>query len=142
MPQIQLNNLWSENFGFKIIALLITIVLWLTMLGRREVLYSKEFTFDVDLPQHLVLVGQTSESVELKLSGARSSVKKYIESLPSDQLRIELPDAHEGLLEFEVRPERFNLPSGLRIQSIKPSRVRLEVMTVENFKKLNKNGTK
>lgn len=138
MPRSEFKEVIMENLGFKVIALLITLVLWLTILGRREVIYTRTFILDIVLPNQMMLVGQSSENVELKISGSRNLIRRYVESLDSDQLKLIVGQAHEGLMDLEINPKNFDLPSQIRVQSIKPSHVRIEVMSSENFKKLNK----
>ena len=66
-----------ENGSYKLVALFISLILWLTILGRREFVVNKEIDVDFTVAENLLIAGQSSDKVRVKISGPQPLLKKY-----------------------------------------------------------------
>ena len=114
-----------ENGSYKLVALFISLILWLTILGRREFVVGKEIEVDFSVAENLVVAGQSSDRIRLKISGPQPLLKKYKES--SQSLQLSLADKPAGLYEIEMNAAKLDIPAGIRVLSVKPSQIRVEI---------------
>jgi YbbR domain-containing protein len=122
---------WSsvvvENFSYKMVSLFIALILWLTILGRRD--FSLTKTIDVELiPAAGAIVSmQSVDSVKLKVSGPRAALKKFMESGMSQLVSIDVSKKGEGNIEVEVPLRQIDLPFGVKVMSVKPTVIRAQI---------------
>ena len=119
-----------ENGSYKLVALFISLILWLTILGRREFVVNKEIDVDFTVADSLVITGQSSDKVRVKISGPQPLLKKYKES--NQTIQISLTDRTPGLYEIDMTPSRIEAPAGIKILNIKPSQIRVEITPIKN----------
>ena len=119
-----------DNGSYKLVALFIALILWLTILGRRDFVVNKEIEVDFIVAENFMVSGQSSDKVRIKLSGPQPLLKKYRES--SQTIQISLADKPAGLFEVEMTPSRIEVPTGIKILSVKPSQIRVEITPNKN----------
>ena len=119
-----------ENGSYKLVALFISLILWLTILGRREFVVGKEIEVDFSVAENLVVAGQSSDRIRLKISGPQPLLKNYKES--SQSLQLSLVDKPPGLHEIEMNAAKLDIPAGIRVLSVKPSQIRVEITAPQN----------
>lgn len=121
-----LRLLFTENLSYKVVALLIAVILWVTILGRRDFVYTKTVDVEVKAAAGLIVAMQTTDRVKVRVSGPRSALKKFMES-PS-LLVLDLQDRGEGVHDLEIPSSRLDIPLGVRVLSVRPNVVRAEVV--------------
>ncbi len=114
-----------ENGSYKLVALFISLILWLTILGRREFVVSKEIEVDFSVASEFIVSGQSSDRIRIKISGPQPLLKKYKES--NQSLQLSLIDKPAGLYEVEMNAAKLDIPPGIRVLSIKPSQIRVDI---------------
>ena len=119
-----------ENGSYKLVALFISLILWLSILGRREFVVNKEIEVDFTVADKLIVTGQSSDKIRIKLSGPQPLLKKYKET--SQTLIINLLDKSTGLYEIEMNASKIEVPAGIKILSIKPSQISVEITAPKN----------
>ncbi len=119
-----------ENGSYKLVALFISLILWLSILGRREFVVNKEIEVDFTVSEKLIVTGQSSDKIRIKLSGPQPLLKKYKET--SQTLIINLLDKSTGLYEIEMNASKIEVPAGIKILSIKPSQISVEITAPKN----------
>ena len=119
-----------ENGSYKLVALFISLILWLTILGRREFVVNKEIDVDFTVAENLLIAGQSSDKVRVKISGPQPLLKKYKESIQT--IQISLTDRTPGLYEIDMTPARIEAPAGIKILNVKPSQIRVEITAIKN----------
>ncbi len=119
-----------ENGSYKLVALFISLILWLTILGRREFVVGKEIEVDFTVAENFIVTGQSSDRIRLKISGPQPLLKKYKES--SQSLQLSLVDKPPGLHEIEMSATKLDIPAGIRVLSVKPSQIRVEISAPKN----------
>jgi YbbR domain-containing protein len=114
----------TDNFSYKLVSLFIALILWLTILGRRD--FSLTKTVDVELIPAAgeVVTNQSADSVKVKVTGPRTALKKFMESGMSQLISIDISKKGEGEVEIEIPLKQIDVPFGVKVISVKPSVVR------------------
>lgn len=117
----------NENLSYKIVALFISLILWLTILGRRDFVYSKNIELDLITAPGASVVAQTADKIRVKVSGPRTALKKFMDSGFSQSIAVDISDRGEGVLDIEIPLQKIEVPMGVKILSVRPNIVRAEV---------------
>ncbi len=114
------------NLGYKLLAVVIAVFLWVVARGSSSV----ERGFDIPVvlqgvPEDLVVVDQGADVVNVRLLGSRSALRNF----DPERLEylLEISEAKPGQADFEVDLSRFDLPRGARVVSRSPSRIELSL---------------
>lgn len=121
------SDLITENFGDKLIALVIALMLWVTILGRRDFVYTKTLDLDLQTAAGRTIVAQTADKIRVRVSGPRASLKKFMESADSQSLSIDLSGRGEGLVDIDIPHQKIEVPIGVKVLSIRPNMIRAEI---------------
>ncbi|MFZ3229177.1 MAG: CdaR family protein [Pseudobdellovibrio sp.] len=123
-------EIFFDNWSYKLVALFISLILWLTILGRRDFVVNKDIEVDFSVADNFMVSGQSTDKVRIKLSGPQPLLKKYKEV--NQSVQISLNDKGAGLFEVEITPSKIEVPPGIKILSVKPSQIRVEITAVKN----------
>ena len=121
-------NYATENFSYKVVALFISLILWLTILGRRDFVLSKNIEIDLITAPGQTVVAQTADQIKVKVSGPRTALKKFIDGAFSQSIAVDLTGRGEGVLDVEIPLNKIEVPMGVKILSVRPSVIRAEVI--------------
>lgn len=119
----------SENFSFKVVALFIALILWLTILGRRDFVLSKNIEIGLITGPGSQVVAQTSDHVKVKVSGPRALLKKFLESAVSQEISIDISQRGDGIVNIDIPINKIEVPPGVRILGIRPNQIQAEVVS-------------
>lgn len=118
---------FAENFSYKVVSLVIALILWVTILGRRDFTYTKVYELEFRVAEGYSLVARPEE-VRLRVSGTRSSLRRFMEAEADPKpLMIDLSSRSAGSVEMDVPLSQIDLPNGVRIVSVRPSLIRAEI---------------
>ncbi|MFZ4403628.1 MAG: CdaR family protein [Pseudobdellovibrionaceae bacterium] len=134
MVQRHWSSVITDHLGYKVVALLIAVILWLTILGRRDFVLTRGVDLDFVAAQGYVIKAQAVDRVKVKVSGPRTALKKYLESGFSQSLTIDISQLKEGFSDVEIPLQKIDVPLGVKVLSLKPSVVRLEIVKIHNEK--------
>jgi len=107
-----------DNMSYKIVALGVAVVLWLSMLGKKDSTMSRDFELQVLLPPRMELVSQPPLFVRVEVAGPRVVLKKLNQIQPV--FTVDLTNAKAGRQIVELSREGINLPIGARVVSVDP----------------------
>jgi hypothetical protein len=122
----RLKELIADNFSYKLVALIISLILWLSLLNKREFITTKEFDVDIMTAENLVVLGQTSDRLKVKVSGPQPLLKKFVDS--SQVIAFDLSDKPIGFYDLEVSSSKIDVPKGLKVVSVRPNTIRVEII--------------
>ncbi len=122
----------TENLSYKIVSLFISVILWLTILGRRDFSLTKNLDVELMPAPNQVVVSQSVETVKVKVAGPRTALKKFMESGISQLVTIDVSKLKEGDTDIEVPAHQIDLPFGVKVISIKPASIRAKISRKEN----------
>ena len=125
------NGVVTENLSYKIVALFIALILWLTILGRRDFSLTKNIEVELIPGINQVVVSQSVDMVKVKVSGPRTALKKFMDSGLSQLVSIDVSRKGEGNIDVEVPMKQIDVPFGVKVISVKPSVVRAKVVNKE-----------
>ena len=116
-----------ENTVAKIMALVIALFLWTTVMGRRDFVLTK--VMDVELITHSnqAVVAQTADRIRVRVSGPRSSLKRFIDDPKTQNLSLDISSLGTGLLEVDIPSHQIQAPFGVKVLSVRPNMIRVEV---------------
>ncbi len=124
-------DLFTENLSSKIVALFISLILWITILGRRDFVQAKDVDIELMTSGEYQILEQDVEKVRVRASGSRAALKKFIENHSSQALLIDISNLKEGKFEIQVPSSKIETPLGVKILSIKPSLLHATVIKKE-----------
>jgi hypothetical protein len=67
-----------EHGNYKLVSLAIALILWGTLLSRREVIYIKYVDLIFDTNDKHVIANDVATQVEFRVSGARIPLKRFV----------------------------------------------------------------
>lgn len=121
----------TENFSYKLVALFISLILWLTILGRRDFVLSKNVDVELVTAPGTQIVAQTTDHIKVKVSGPRASLKKFLESAVSQGISLDISQRGEGVVNVDIPLSKIEVPLGVRILGIRPNQIQAEVVNVK-----------
>ncbi len=121
-------DMLMENLSYKIVSLFIAMILWLTIMGRRDLTLARSFEIEFKTAAQHRVVGQTTDQIRLRLSGPRSSLKELMGEVKGKTLEVDISDRGAGIFDIDVPVNRIEIPAGVRILSVRPNLVRVEVV--------------
>lgn len=120
-------DLFFENGSYKLVALLVTLILWFTILGRRDFMQTKELDIDFLLPKAMRMAPMASSSrrVLVKVSGPRTALKKFSSSpgaITIDLTRDEVTQPNT-VINTKISSKNIEVPFGVKVESIEPESI-------------------
>lgn len=122
----------KENFSYKVVALFIALILWLTILGRRDFVLSKDIDVDLIAGTGTQVLAQTTDHIKVKVSGSRASLKKFLEGSGSQSISLDISNRGEGIIVVDVPLNKIEVPIGVRILGVRPNQIQAEVIKVKD----------
>ncbi len=122
-----------ENGSYKIVALFISLILWLTILGRRDFVFSKNIDIEIQTSSELSVIEQSHSFVRVRVTGPRASLKKFMESNSNQAILLDISSMGEGKIEIPISEKKLDLPLGVRVVSLKPQKVEATVVQRKVF---------
>jgi YbbR domain-containing protein len=115
-----------RNFGLKLLAVLIALVLWLTVAGEHVVERTMRVPLELrNVPDLLEIVGEPPMTVDVRLRGS-SAVLGRME--PGEVIAIlDLVTARPGSRLFHLRADEVRHPYGVEVAQITPVTIALEL---------------
>lgn len=120
-----LKNLLFDNFAYKTVSLFVALVLWLAILGRRDFVSTKEVELLFTPAKGHMVMSQSADKIKVKISGSQATIKKNRERFQS--IMIDVSGMSDGNHEVDISNQNFDLPAGIRILSVRPNVVNIEI---------------
>jgi YbbR domain-containing protein len=120
----------TNNLSYKFISLFIALILWVSILGRRDFVTTKQMEVLFLTSSNYSVIGQSVDRIKVKVSGSQPLMKKFKER--SINLTIDATENKDGIFEFDITQSLIDLPRGLRILSIKPNSIRVQISEKNN----------
>jgi YbbR domain-containing protein len=115
----------NEDTSYKIVAFFVTLVLWVTILGRKSSVVVKDLNLEVLVKSSYVVGNDLRKKVRVQLSGPRMVLKKYAQT--DQPFTVDLWDAEPGKHRIRLGPGGLNLPVGLKLLSVSPGEIMVVV---------------
>lgn len=109
----------TDNLSYKFVALGVAVILWMSMLGRKDSTIMKDFELQVLLGPNLEMETQIPQLVKVEIAGPRVALKKINQMSPV--FTVDLTSSRAGRQTVQLNREGLNLPIGARVISIDPA---------------------
>ncbi len=114
------------NNSYKIVALFITLVLWISVLGRKEETVEKYIDIKYKLKNNRAIKNNMIHQVVYTVTGSRRSLARYRKE-DSDPIIIDLTDATLGRRVIQIPTEGISIPFGTQIISVIPKSIVVDI---------------
>ena len=114
-----------DNFSYKLVSLIIALILWISLLNKRDFIATKEFDVDIVTAQNLAVMAQTNDKLRVKVSGPQPLLKKFKTS--SQIIAFDMSDKPAGFYDIDVSTSKIEVPKGLKVIAIRPNTIRVEI---------------
>ncbi len=121
-------NLLIENGSYKLVALFVTLILWVTILGRRDFMLSKDIDVDFLLPKNLIIAENIDRRVSVKVSGPRIAIKKFAQN--PGTITLDLARTHVGNNRIVITSKNIEVPFGVKVVSVTPDIINVSLVRV------------
>jgi YbbR domain-containing protein len=111
-----------DNFSYKLVALFISLILWVTILGRRDFQVTKSVELDLVPPIGMVVDSQSVDHVKVKVAGPRTALRRFLES-GAGVLTVDLAGYDPGAHRVSIPTQKFDVPFGVKVISVRPSEI-------------------
>lgn len=122
----------TENGSYKLVALIVATVLWLTMQGRRDTVLTREVDLQILLGPNLAITNPIPQTVKMEVSGPRVALRKLAERV--DPVTVDMRRAQPGRRIVPLGRDNLNLPLGAKLVSLQPNEFLAVIVEVENKK--------
>lgn len=120
---------WDENLSFKFVALGVALILWVSMMSRRDSTLVREFDLQLILGPRVELVSGAPEAVRVEVAGPRVALKKLNQINPI--FTVNLSSAKPGHQTVRLSRDGLNLPIGTHIVNIEPAEIEIELRAAQ-----------
>lgn len=123
-----------DNGSYKLVALFVTLILWVTILGRRDFVLSKDMDVEFLLPRSITIAESNIERrVTVKVSGPRMALKKFAAN--PGTITVDLMKSQPGPARALITPKNVEVPFGVKVLSVNPDLIRLTLIPAALEKK-------
>ena len=109
---------WTDNLSYKFVALGVAVILWMSMMGRKDSTLIKDFELQVLLAPRIELETPVPQIVKVEVAGPRVALKKINQMNPV--FTVNLTGARVGRQIVQLNRDGLDLPIGARVLSIEP----------------------
>jgi YbbR domain-containing protein len=123
-----LKQLFVDNFSYKLVSLVISLILWLTILGRRDFVITKNMDLNFNTTVGMQVIKSSEEQVKVKFSGPKTALKKFTEGGGYlDVIPVDLTNKEPGQYTVEIPLKKIEVPLGIKVISIEPENVLVHI---------------
>jgi YbbR domain-containing protein len=119
-------NFITKNPTLKVISLILAVVLWFFVKsksgGEMALVVPLEF---FHTPEGLMVTQVNADAITVRISGSLAQLEPA--TLTKAKARIDLARARLGVNTFDLLPDNFTFPPGLKITQISPSSINVEL---------------
>ncbi|NQW44683.1 MAG: YbbR-like domain-containing protein [Deltaproteobacteria bacterium] len=120
---------FSESLALKAVSLLLSLILWVTILGYRREEIKKEVRLEPQLPPGMMIVNKIPATISFTLSGPRVMLELAEKRIQA--IRLDLTHTRQATNGFTVtEADLGELPNGVRVTSIFPPQVLIRLEEV------------
>jgi YbbR domain-containing protein len=124
-----IRKIFLEDWTMKLVALVITLGLWLGVTGLRTPT-SRRFTnvpLNLRVANELEITNSPVSEVELKISGDKSKIDQINQRDLS--VSLDLTEVQSGYRTVQITPDNVNieLPVGFKLEEIQPTRIAVQL---------------
>ena len=125
--QAKITGLITNNWSLKVLALLVGLVLWLSVVGQENTEMSVRIPLELrNIPGGMMVGNDVPTDIDLRLFGYQRRIRMASTQYLAKTLNLD--NLTEGEHFFILRPEDFNLPNGVEVIRVSPSTVQINLV--------------
>lgn len=107
-----------DNGSYKLVAVFVTLILWVTNVGKRDFTITKTFELDYQIPRSMKLKSnEVPHKVSVRVSGTRMTLRKFSKS--SEVMVVDLSRTEVGPFRYDIK-RSLDVPVGVKVISVSP----------------------
>ncbi len=115
-----------ENGSYKLVALFITLILWVSVLGRKETTVVKEVPLQFMTAEEKIISNVSSRIVRFEMTGSRRALRRFL-SDKTEPVSVDLKSRGAGRLIVTVPEDSIKLPFGVKVLSVNPTTIVVDI---------------
>ena len=119
----------AHNSSYKLIALMITLLLWLLVIGREHKVESKEFPVEITPPAGYIVSKVEPETITVKVKGHPKLMNRFF--LHQRNIEFVIDSYRKKNLRLRITEDKINLAFGVKLVSLSPRMVFVELQKEE-----------
>jgi YbbR domain-containing protein len=123
-------NIILSNIGTKLISVAIAVVIWVIVLGSRNVEATKEIALEVITPANMVAANEVPDRIAFRLSGPKAFLRAVLDRR-DEPIRVNLANAKPGLVTYRFFSDNIRLPIGVKVLSINPTAILIKLEPIK-----------
>jgi len=120
-----IRHIFVENISYKLLALLISIVLWLFIMTRDDAQQELQLGVDIGLPDNYSLVHLEPDVVDVVVKGNPRLIRRYAKDRPG--IKFVIYNTKNTVLRLRLKEEKLDLPFGIQLVSMNPRYIKIEM---------------
>ena len=120
-------GLLLDNFSYKLVSLFISLILWITIMGRRDFTMTRNLDLEVFPAPGYSVISQSVDRLKIKVTGSRTALRRFVETEGSQVVGIDMSSYTDGTYEVEIPPTKVDVPFGVKIMSLTPNRIQVRL---------------
>ncbi len=117
----------TENLSYKAVSLFIALILWITILGRRDFTVTRSLEIDFMVSNSQVLLNQNTDHVKIKVIGPRMALRRFMDTETGQVISLDLSAYQEGSYDVEIPSGKIDVPFGVKVLSMNPNHVQVKI---------------
>lgn len=119
---------FTDNIQTKVIAFIITIVLWLIVVGSKDVQMLRSVAISYKTSNELMITNKIPDKAQIRFIGPRSLLRDLMNDKYS--VTLDLRDKRVGVVNYRLKNEVVNLPIGIKVLDVFPETVSIVLDSV------------
>jgi YbbR domain-containing protein len=121
----------TVNLGTKIISIIIAVVLWIVVLGSRNVEVTKEIPLEVITSSDIVSANDIPDKIAFRMSGPKAFLRAILDRR-EEPIRVNLSGAKPGLVTYRFFSDNIRVPIGVKVLAINPTAILIKLEAVKH----------
>jgi len=121
-----IKEMMFENSTYKMVALIITLILWVTVLKKGEIVFPKSVQITFLTDEQTIIINEVTEKVVFHISGSKILLKNFFKK-KQKPLVVDLSHIKAGRRFVRIPEDILQLPFGAKVLSVSPSTVYVEL---------------
>lgn len=127
-------RLWilvSNNFGTKLIAVLVAMIFWGIVFGSRNIEATKEVPLEVITSSDVAPVNEIPDRIAFRLSGPKAFLRSVVNRV-EDPIRVNLVGTQPAMITYRFFSDNIRVPIGVKVLSIYPPSITIKLEHVKS----------
>lgn len=119
-------NAFTQNVGTKLISIAVAVILWIVVLGSRNVEVTKDIPLEVITPSDVQPSNEIPDHISFRLSGPKAFLRAILDRR-EDPIRVNLSGSKPGLVTYRFFSDNIRVPIGVKVLSVNPTAILIKL---------------